>query len=117
TASASADVAGLEFTKIFETGEGAPGTQGMVFNGFQAPVVNDAGQIAFYGVYGQPDGTDLVTGIWATSGDSYGLAAAVGAIAPGTGDDFPYTGFAGQRVGLSNSGAIVFAASIESGDA
>jgi len=117
TSSAGADVAGLEFTKIFETGEGAPGSGGMVFNGFQAPVINDAGQIAFYGVYGQPDGTDLVTGIWASAGDTFNLAAAVGGIAPGTGDDFPYTGFAGQRVGLSDSGDIVFAASIASGDA
>ena len=108
SSTASADLFPV-FGKVALTGETAPGTADLDYQGFEQPTINATGQVAWYGAYG-PDSTTLSNAIWTTAltgpGDGTFMVASVGALAPGT--SLNYEGFGGARVGLSDTGALVF---------
>lgn len=113
--SARADLA-VDYQALALTNDVAPGTGGF-WRGFEAPAINAAGQVAFYGLYGPLNEPPTIStpGIWSNSSGSFVLAANVGGPAPGV-SGLSFTGFGGARVGIGGTGDLVFTGSLNSGN-
>ena len=108
---ARADIV-LTYERLYGSDEAAPGT-GLFFRGFDAPVINSEGQIAFYGLFGTVgQTTNLDAGVWADSSGDFALGARTGVTAPGTSDLL--IGFLGTtRVAIGGDGNIVFGGGLD----
>ena len=92
---------------VAREGDVAPGTSSATYSGFNAPVLNDAGQTAFRGSLNQ--GGDVTTsnnsGIWSEGSGSLALVAREGSPAPGT-SSADYRNFSHQA--LNDAGQTAF---------
>jgi hypothetical protein len=98
---------------VAREGEAAPRTPGDSFGSFvlaggPEPVINAAGQTAFWG---NIDGDAADAGIWVKGGGAERLVARSGEEAPGTGPDVQYLTF-GSPIRINNSGQVAYLGSV-----
>lgn len=110
--------AGVIFRTAALTGTQAPGTpSGAVFGTFEVPVLNAAGQTAFYATLQTTAGGVTSTsdsGIWSEGAGILSLVAREDSQAPGTNAGSKFGGFASVPV-LNAAGQTAFRAELQSG--
>jgi len=82
-------------------------------NGFAAPLINEAGQVAFRGLAENPDSSGIVTGIWAEGADGLRLVAGRGIQAPGQSVGAKFLSFG--SIAFNDHGQVAFGAQLETG--
>ena len=93
---------------IARRGDQAPGTpSGVLFNGLAPPVLNDAGQTAFWAGLIGPGLTLTSTGFWSEGSGTLDLVVRAGDYALGTPSGVKYSGFVDSPV-LNAAGQIAF---------
>jgi hypothetical protein len=88
----------------------APGVpDGFLFRDFESPVLNDKGQVAFYGRVTGPDPTqDDWWGIWSDGTGSLGAVAYQGMQAPGSPDGLRFTRLLESQIAFNTQGVVVY---------
>lgn len=101
---------------VARQGDQAPGTgNGVVFSGFETPVLNDAGQTAFMSfLTGNHVDFTNNNGVWSEGGGSLGLVARRGDPAPGTPAGTNW-GFIDEFPNFNAAGLTVFQAGLVGG--
>jgi hypothetical protein len=99
-------------TLVARKGNTAPGLPtGINYDGFERPVINSSGHIAFRGLLtGQGVGTQNNQAIWAGLPGALSLIARSGSNAPGTSTEVLFSGFSDPVI--NEAGMIVFKASL-----